>query len=111
MKKTNVYKRSLELLDEFIAETSNEDLTALISKHANSKIKGPTFDEYLEYFQEEFENIDWRSESNNLDVEVSCKPHYNIYQRKIGHKQPPPITKKFILNNQGSAIKAEPFFV
>lgn len=44
------HKKSLELLDKFIAETPPAELTRLIAQYENLDIKGPTFDEYLNNF-------------------------------------------------------------
>lgn len=40
-------KKSLELLDKFIAETPPAELADLIATYEKLDIKGPTFDEYL----------------------------------------------------------------
>lgn len=50
----DVRTTSLKLLDEFILETSKEDLAAIIKKHSELKTNGVTFNEYLSKFDEQF---------------------------------------------------------
>lgn len=40
-------KKSLELLDKFIENTSTQEINSLVEKYSSLGIKGPTFEQYL----------------------------------------------------------------
>lgn len=44
------YRKSLKLLDVFIKKTPKAEIDALIHKHEDTNIKGPTVKEYLGQF-------------------------------------------------------------
>ncbi|MDB5153046.1 MAG: hypothetical protein JWR54_1797 [Mucilaginibacter sp.] len=112
MERMDVYKKSLSLLDEFLAETSSADLSNLIDKYKKLDIQGPTFSEYLVDLQNSFESVDWYSEINKLTMVDLSDCH--VYQLKDGdnyYVPPPPDDKKYTQNNKDSSIFEESFFL
>lgn len=106
MKSDPKYTRSLELLDQFISETSSEELAILISKYQSVDIKGPTFDEYLGILQNEFESIIWNSIGGDLNkVNFSNVETYHTYYS-------PPISQSVNKINKKDSVNAtESFFL
>lgn len=50
-KRKKQHKKSLAILAKWIKETPPEEITALVKKHCNNGIEGPTVDKYLEHIK------------------------------------------------------------
>jgi len=51
MKKEEIFKKSLMLLDEVLGKLPKEKLSEMFGKYETMGYNGPTFDEYLTSFQ------------------------------------------------------------
>lgn len=112
MENQNMYTKSLELLDQFLSETSPDELSKLIEKHRNSGIEGPTYAEYLDYFQNEFASINWFSTAESsmataIDV-LGCGGY--LIKEDNSYYVPPPVCNKNKVTKKDSA-NVESFFL
>ena len=111
MNKTEIYKKSLSLLRQLVAETSKEELEKMVKSVKDLKIKGPTFEEYLNTVQTVFENLDWNNNSKVIitkPVAYAEKYRFNVPEN---YYAPPPRSKYNPVNKKHSSNIAECFFL
>lgn len=113
MEKSAVYKKSLEKLQQFVANTSREEIDALIKSCKDLNIEGPTFKEYLNGIQEHFEELHYVIDSDlfiDENIDSSCIFNYPQNYEDKYYASPPNLGKN-IFSEKDSSIFEESFFL
>lgn len=111
MKNTEQYTKSLQLIDQFIAEISPVELESLLKKYDEMNIQGPSFDEYLVSLDESFESFCWNQEATNHTIIDECEV-IGVYKVTDcdNYYIPPPENLKYT-PKKDSALISESFFL
>ncbi len=116
MKEGKVYKRSLELIDQFLEETSAEELSELIGQYDSLNIEGPTFDQYLSEFHDQFADISADTsisdDGSSTCIEIVDMEEF-LYDIEVEMNNyfPPPPKHNNKSYKKDSATTAESFFL